>query len=1089
MSRADESRFLDALLGADPDEPSSASAQGQGRDGASDGPTGGGTATPRRTEGEAATTGSSVATLRRPGRDQRRSYEPVLPVPDDPEVVEQLKARAGVAEEEPRLAGFLEGLLGFVGPEPEVDVRHRLIESYGKDAGTEAGGEPAGETETEPVQDGEPATADGQGAVPTVPAEPVPLSPIEPTETPQAEPAPSGSGEDGEKTTLPPLSHDVAAPEVAPGPRAETPDEAGAPLGEAPAAAAADTTPADTTPADTTPADTTPSAAEQPAAVASAPPSPPDEVAELVRSLTSFDVGRRRGALLALLDRPLDRELAAAAASSLRDPESAIRLLALQVLERAPELAPVEALDLAMLDPEAEIRRRAAALVGRTGDLGLLPHLQSRLEDETDEDVLAAGLTAVADLFRIAGERADEVALDRVSATVGHLRTTALPQLGRELAVLARTLDEGEVRHRLGDVDAAVRIGAAVLALESRSDDSLRALARLVTDESGRVRQLAMAAVARLRSEDVDTAFGPEPRVREPEHEAASGDHEGGMSRAVADEVQGALLPGLLEALADPKQEIRDQARSALELVDRDRLLGHVRNEAQRADGEGLVRLITAARQLSLREAVPALASGAVSHPTERVAEALRELPGVTELLTSWGTSDDPEARGDAVRLAALMGADQPSALLAGLNDPNPTVRLIAIETAHGRIDDRLAGTLLKLIEGDPSARVQVAALEAFREAPASERRAAARAASGSAVAAVRRHGLTLLSPDAGDDFNQLAAALRDADLAVVEAAARALTASGTPAATALLWSEIRGADTERRQRMLEVLHAEQAEVLSRLARRAVESADPSERAAGLSALAMTGSSAVRDQVVDALGDPSVEVRLEALRALAADPGAVGTGALGAVMHDADAQVRAHAVDVIAGTEDEDALPLLIRALDDPAEGVRLATRSALGRLRSPAAVDLLLEALERPAHRAAAVEALAALGESATGRLVRAFAASGGEVREAVRTALLRSGAIDRTVASLRDPKPARRRAALTLLRAVRPEGIAAEVAQRLEDPDPDVRQAAAQLLGELGDRSVVQVLQHAFVNDPDMDVVAAVETAYRRLGGGEGR
>lgn len=1076
MSRSSDDSFLEALLGADPDaaepapspvrtapapadtvETPAAPAPSQATPEES-------TAAPKvdlspAPSREPAYAGAEPAPARRPG-----SYEPVLPVPDDPTVVQELKARAGVADAEPKLAGFLEGLLGIITDEP-VDARGRLIEAYSEQGGSaEQVAEVPEDVQTDDVQSEdvpteaeEPVTADAEqpGAVQEAPAE--------------------GAAEDA----LPPLSHDGTGDVDVVGPAEDELATEEEPMWLF-----------ETAPAPVNDSDGAAPAAEQPATPAAPATAPAaDATSELIRSLTSFDVGRRRTALISLLERPLDRELATAAASSLRDPESEIRLLALQVLERAPNLAPLDALDLAMLDPDAEIRRRATALVGHTGDLELLPHLQDRLRDETDEDVLAAGVTAISDLFRVAGERASAADLDRVSATVGQLRPAALPQLGRELTVLAQALDAGEIRHRLGEVDEPVRVGAAVLALESGTEESLRALSRLVTDGSGRVRQLALAAVARLRSEGHE-APGPAAPAG-PSRGEGSTDAQPGMSRAVADEVQGALLPGLFEALTDPKQEIRDQARNALTLMDRSRLVAHIEEQAAQAGAEELVRLVVATRRLSIDEAVPALAAAAVRHSSSRtapqLAEALRDVPAVVELLERWRRSDDPEDRSDAVRLAALVGPDATSAALGGLSDPNPNVRLVGIETAHGRIDDRLAAALLGIIEGDPSTRVQVAALEAFSDAPSYERVAAARAASGSPVAEVRRTGLRLLAPEASEDFNQLAAALRDDDPSVVQTAATALSSCEAPEATALLWSEIRGAAGDIRHLMLEVLHAEQPQALSRLARRAVESMDPAERAAGLSALSLLGDSTVRDQVIAALGDPSVDVRLEALRALAVDPAAVGTSPLAAVMRDADPRVRAQAVDVIAGTEDEDALPLLVRALDDPAEAVRLATRRALGRVRSPAAVDLLLEALGRPAHRAAAVDALAALGQPATGRLVRALATTTGEVRDAVREALLRSGAVERTVRSLRDPSPSRRRAALTLLRAVRPEGVAIVVAERLEDPDPDVRQAAAQLLGELDDRSIVPALQHAFVNDPDMGVVEAVEVAYRRLGGGE--
>jgi HEAT repeat protein len=55
----------------------------------------------------------------------------------------------------------------------------------------------------------------------------------------------------------------------------------------------------------------------------------------------------------------------------------------------------------------------------------------------------------------------------------------------------------------------------------------------------------------------------------------------------------------------------------------------------------------------------------------------------------------------------------------------------------------------------------------------------------------------------------------------------------------------------------------------------------------------------------------------------------------------------------------------------------------------------------------------------------------------------------------------------------------------KRLDDPDAEVRQMTAKVLGELGDPRAIEPLKRAFIADPDMDVVAAIEPALRRLTG----
>jgi HEAT repeat protein len=89
----------------------------------------------------------------------------------------------------------------------------------------------------------------------------------------------------------------------------------------------------------------------------------------------------------------------------------------------------------------------------------------------------------------------------------------------------------------------------------------------------------------------------------------------------------------------------------------------------------------------------------------------------------------------------------------------------------------------------------------------------------------------------------------------------------------------------------------------------------------------------------------------------------------------------------------------------------------------------------------------------------------------------------VERLLSDLSAARPERRAVAMRLLTVVRDASVVDAVAQRLSDPDPSLRAAAADLLGELGDRSAIEPLRIAFGSDPDMEVVAAIERAYRRL------
>jgi HEAT repeat protein len=69
-----------------------------------------------------------------------------------------------------------------------------------------------------------------------------------------------------------------------------------------------------------------------------------------------------------------------------------------------------------------------------------------------------------------------------------------------------------------------------------------------------------------------------------------------------------------------------------------------------------------------------------------------------------------------------------------------------------------------------------------------------------------------------------------------------------------------------------------------------------------------------------------------------------------------------------------------------------------------------------------------------------------------------------------------------LVLLRG--PDAVPA-LLDLLGDPDPSVRTASARLLGDVGDRTVVDALALAQLRDPDPGVVRSIEDAHRRVEG----
>jgi HEAT repeat protein len=119
-------------------------------------------------------------------------------------------------------------------------------------------------------------------------------------------------------------------------------------------------------------------------------------------------------------------------------------------------------------------------------------------------------------------------------------------------------------------------------------------------------------------------------------------------------------------------------------------------------------------------------------------------------------------------------------------------------------------------------------------------------------------------------------------------------------------------------------------------------------RKLGVSELADYGEQIVTDEMIYALSDGRVHVRINAARALAARPDPRGVPSLGLACRDSAAQVRREAAKALAkqGAAALEAAPDLVRALSDAEAEVAEAAAETLAQL-GPAAKDALLRGLE----------------------------------------------------------------------------------------------------------------------------------------------
>ncbi|MEX2653452.1 MAG: HEAT repeat domain-containing protein [Acidimicrobiia bacterium] len=818
-----------------------------------------------------------------------------------------------------------------------------------------------------------------------------------------------------------------------------------------------------------------------PPGVASTHPGPPEsapsdtDLAEFKESLESFDVARRSRALKDLMHHELDRPTVELVAPALADPDANLRHLALQVLERAPELLPLETLNSAAFDNDPIIRGRALSLAGRTGNLEALGLVGSRLLDETDESVIGSGILALAALAR--STEFGESHLDRLCAAIGAIPGMGLSNHSRELSTLAQSLPLGDIMHRLGTDQDSIRAGAAVISYESDVEAAHKALSRLVTDSNPVARKYALAAGgsqlpgSATSTPDADSVAATEA-VGEPH------DQPVGQS----------LLAGLIHALDDPKPEIREQAASALGRLPRNHVIDWISKEVRRADPEGIRQLIDAASRLDITEVADVLATAVARVPadelTHRLLDTLRRYSPVRDVVQGWRDSREPRERISAIRLGAALSPDDTDTILQGFADANARVRVAAIEAASNRrLIDYTASALTTLSGQDSSRRVRLAALDALKTADPEDRLLAAQQSLRDDDPQIRQAGLSLLTGRSDEEFAILAAALRDAEPAVAHRAAAILTQHGGYEVLALLWGQMQHTEGAARDLTLDVLRQLDATALRRLALQTVDSPDEEARARGLAALTTLNDDRDVHHITEALNDQSVRVRLEVLRALSSTAALIPIEPLLKTLDDPEDEIRAAAVRTLAVLEDTSVLPQLVARLYDSSPSVRRASRDVLEDHRSEEVIELLFADLDHLARRVVAVHVLATMGRQIQTRLIAKIDDADDHLREVILSTFHSTGMVEQLIGDLRDPDRAVRKQALEDLSRVGDGTAVGPIAQLLSEPDPQIRKLAAAALGAIGDDRAIEPLREAFANDPDMEVVAAVEHAYRKF------
>lgn len=412
--------------------------------------------------------------------------------------------------------------------------------------------------------------------------------------------------------------------------------------------------------------------------------------------------------------------------------------------------------------------------------------------------------------------------------------------------------------------------------------------------------------------------------------------------------------------------------------------------------------------------------------------------------------------------------------------------------------------------------------------------------------AEVRRFAATALGKLEDERcLEPLLEALRDRDAGVLKAAILALKRSSDERVVAALLPLLRHPDAGVRGQAAQVLEfsgwrpasgEEEIRLLAAKGQFARMASHGVPAIAALEAVIDSGPYSLCVGAVEALGEIGDTRALRALlRALEANDSAVCVAAVDALCRVGDPQVvepliaalrhhnghvRAAAIDALRRLDATTAVEPLRALLRDPVWDVRRAAAEALGRLKDPRALDALAEALADGDGdvREASVRALGGLGDRrAIGPLVLALKDPTSGVRRIAAAALSRidpdwsssaeaQGAVKELKSALHEGDSNVRHFVGQLLvslgvmdqeaapEAAVDELLASAPAKRrklavslfvslLCDVDRDLRQAAAEALGRLGDDRAHSPLLRA-LGDPDAGVRCAVEVALKSFG-----
>lgn len=394
----------------------------------------------------------------------------------------------------------------------------------------------------------------------------------------------------------------------------------------------------------------------------------PEQLAErIIRALkNSQEPLQRRRAVAALSNIPTERATTAVLEAARNDPDVDVRLRAVGALAERTGTAEVDAVLLdCVLDPAPTVRVEAIRAAGSFAHRDQAGPLFESLR-AADEAVVLAAEHALSHVYR------DSV-LHLLDWMMGQTRPSLIASSLRIVERIADSRSLGLLQHLVTGSAVEVRVEAALALAALHDVEAVRVLMAALDDPVERVRASVVTALARSSRNDVMDRFD---KLR--------------------------LDPSVMVRTALATSLFQIKNTRALDVLERLATDQHLDVRA------AAFHSLLACPDLEGQHRFLALWSDLDNSTRRRVEAGTADL--ADQLEAQLATSLDSPARELAVRVLASLGAGVHGERIAiALGDPDPRVRLVAIEALSTLDADRISDWLANVID-DPVAKVRTAA-------------------------------------------------------------------------------------------------------------------------------------------------------------------------------------------------------------------------------------------------------------------------------------------------------------------------------------------------------------------------------------------